>query len=233
VFVPGTHADPVLSAMDSVGGARIGGYDRCSFRSPGTGTFRGARETSPYSGVPGREEQVDELRIEAVAAGSLVPRLLRAIRGCHPYEEPAIDVIPLRGGSLGGGIGAVGNFGAPMPLGEALDAVRRRLRPAWIRAAGPRRKTVRRVAVVGGSGAEFLGAALESGADLFVTGDVKYHQALEAEAVAIALADIGHASGERWILPEFRRILLERFRGTASVRVIYETEPLRFVTRGE
>jgi len=176
---------------------------------------------------------VDEVRLETVAAGSLVPQVLRAIRGCHPYEEPAIDVIPLRGGALGGGIGAVGSFGAPVSLDEALDAVRRRLRPAWIKAAGPRRKTVRRVAVVGGSGAEFLGAARESGADLFVTGDVKYHQALEAEAVAMPVADIGHASGERWILPEFRRILLERFRGIASVRVINETEPLRFVPRGD
>jgi len=233
VFVPASHADAVLSAVDSAGGARIGGYARCSFRSKGAGSFRGGAGTVPFAGVRGREESVEEVRLETVSAGSLVPRVLRAIRGSHPYEEPAIDVIPLRGGALGGGIGAVGELASPLPLGEALDAVRRLLRPAWIKAAGPRRKNVRRVAVVGGSGGEYLGAALEAGADLFVTGDVKYHQALEADLSAIAVADIGHASGERWILPEFRRILLDRFRGAVTVRVMNETEPLRFVPRGD
>ncbi|MBP2682058.1 MAG: dimetal-binding protein YqfO [Deltaproteobacteria bacterium] len=229
VFVPAAHADAVLSAADSAGGARIGGYARCSFRSGGTGTFRGASWTAPFAGAPGREERVEEVRLETVAAGSLLPRVLRAIRESHPYEEPAIDVIPLRGGALGGGIGAVGDLPAPVSLGAALDAVRRRLRPAWIKAAGPRRKTVRRVAIVGGSGAEFLRAARESGADLFVTGDVKYHQALEAEGAGLPVADIGHASGERWILPEFRRILQERFRGSVAIRVMNETEPLRII----
>jgi putative NIF3 family GTP cyclohydrolase 1 type 2 len=88
------------------------------------------------------------------------------------------------------------------------------------------------VAIVGGSGAEFAGRAREAGADLFVTGDVKYHQALEAAAGGMPVADIGHASGERWILPEFRRVVNERFRGVLSTRVIMEEEPLRHVPAG-
>ncbi len=233
VFVPPERADDVLSAAAEAGGGRIGGYDRCSFRSAGAGTFRGSEGTDPFIGAAGREERVEEVRLETVAAGSLVPKVLRAIRARHPYEEPAIDVIPLRGGALGGGVGAVGDLPAPATLTEALDAVRRRLRPAWIKTAGPRRKTVRRVALVGGSGAEFADAARDSGADLFITGDVKYHQALEAAAGAMPVADIGHASGERWILPEFRRVLLARFRGIVAVRVINEEEPLRAVPRGD
>jgi len=106
------------------------------------------------------------------------------------------------------------------------------LRPSWIRLAGPRRKTVRRVAIVGGSGAEFAGAAREAGADLYVTGDVKYHQALEAAAAGMPVADIGHGSGERWILPEFRRVLLARFPGALRVRVMMEEEPQREVPPG-
>jgi putative NIF3 family GTP cyclohydrolase 1 type 2 len=88
------------------------------------------------------------------------------------------------------------------------------------------------VAIVGGSGAEFAGAAREAGADLFVTGDMKYHQALEAEAAGLPVADIGHGSGERWILPEFRRVLRARFRDAVSVRVWTEEEPLREVPGG-
>jgi putative NIF3 family GTP cyclohydrolase 1 type 2 len=88
------------------------------------------------------------------------------------------------------------------------------------------------VAVVGGSGAEFAGAAREAGADLYVTGDVKYHQALEAEAAGMPVADIGHGSGERWILPEFRRVLRARFPGALGIRVLMEEEPLRAVPAG-
>jgi len=91
---------------------------------------------------------------------------------------------------------------------------------------------VRRVAIVGGSGAEFVHAAREAGADLYVTGDVKYHQALDAAAGDMPVVDIGHASGERWILPEFRRVIGARFPGVVSTRVVMEKEPMRVVPAG-
>ena len=232
VFVPSGHADAVLSAAAEAGAGRIGAYARCSFRSTGTGTFLGAEGTDPYLGVSGREERVEEIRLETVAAGGLVPQVLRAVRAAHPYEEPAIDVVPLRGGALGGGVGAVGNLTAPCPLDEFLEKARRVLRASWVKAAGPRRKTVGRVAVVGGSGGEFADAARDADADLFITGDVKYHQALEAAAGTMPVVDIGHASGEQWILPEFRRVLLARFRGAVTGRVLMEEEPLRAVPAG-
>lgn len=232
VFVPGSHADAVLAAAAGAGAARIGDYQRCSFRSEGTGTFLPREGADPYLGAPGREERVPEVRLETVAAGSLLPAVLRAVRAAHPYEEPAIDVVPLRGAALGGGVGAVGDLPGPEPLADALERVRGALRPSWVRVAGPRRKTVRRVAIVGGSGAEFAGAAREAGADLYVTGDVKYHQALEAEAAGMPVADIGHGSGERWILPEFRRVLRARFPGALGIRVLMEEEPLRAVPAG-
>jgi dinuclear metal center YbgI/SA1388 family protein len=233
IFAPKTHAESVMDAVEKTGGARIGEYLRCSFQSVGTGVFTGGAKTRPFSGKAGREERVEEIRIETVAPGSLTPRILESVRKAHPYEAPVIDVIPLRSGALGGGIGAVGEFSSPMSFEDALKCVRMRLQPEWIKIAGPRRKTVRRVAVVGGSGGEFIGAALGAGADLFVTGDVKYHQAVDAETAGMPVADIGHASGEKWILPEFRRILVGRFSNDISVRIIGEKEPMRFVFVGD
>ena len=98
---------------------------------------------------------------------------------------------------------------------------------AWILVAGPARKSVGRIAVVGGSGSEFAEAARAAGADLFVTADVKYHRALEAAAGEMPVADIGHGSGEKWILPEFRRTIVSRFGDRVSVQVFMENEPLR------
>jgi dinuclear metal center YbgI/SA1388 family protein len=232
VFVPPSHADAVLDAAAEAGGARIGEYARCSFRVQGTGTFLGGAGSSPRVGTRGTMERVEEVRLETVAPGSRVRAVLSAVRNAHPYEEPAIDVVPLREGALGGGIGIVGELPEPLPLDQALDALRRALLPSWIHVAGPRRKTVRRVAIVGGSGAEFAHAAREAGADLYVTGDVKYHEALEAAAGDMPVADIGHASGERWILPEFRRVIAARFPGAVSARVIMDEEPLRAVPAG-
>jgi putative NIF3 family GTP cyclohydrolase 1 type 2 len=232
VFVPPSHAEAVLGAAADAGGGRIGGYSRCSFRTPGIGTFLGGADTSPRFGTAGTEERMEEVRLETVAPGSRARAVLAAVRKAHPYEEPAIDVVPLREGALGGGIGIVGEFPEPLPLDRALDLVRLALRPSWIHVAGPRRKTVRRVAIVGGSGAEFAFAAREAGADLYITGDVKYHQALDAAAGDMPVADIGHASGERWILPEFRRVISTRFPGAVSARVMMDEEPLRAVPAG-
>ena len=224
VFVPPDRADAVMAALAEAGGGRIGEYTRCSFRVAGVGTFLPSEAARPFAGRAGREEKVDEVRLESVVSRGLLPQALAAVRRAHPYEEPAIDVYPLVGGALGGGVGAVGERRSPAPLDAVLEEISRRIRPDWIRTAGPRRKTVRRIAVVAGSGAEFAKAARDAEADLYVTGDMKYHQALEAAAERMAVADVGHGSAERWILPEFRRVLSERFRKTLAVRVFIERE---------
>ena len=227
VFVPPDRADDVMAALSEAGGGRIGAYARCSFRVAGRGTFLPAASANPFVGKAGREETVEEIRLESVVARSVLAQVLRAVRAAHPYEEPAIDVYPLAGWALGGGIGAVGDRESAAPLDGALEEIRRRIRPAWIKVAGPSRKTVRRIAVVAGSGSEFAGAAREAGADLFVTGDLKYHQALEAAGGEMPVADVGHGSAEKWILPEFRRVLAGRFGRSVSVGVFMEQEPQR------
>jgi dinuclear metal center YbgI/SA1388 family protein len=232
VFCPPGVADAVMSAVAEAGGGRIGAYTRCSFRTSGWGTFAPSEGARPFVGKTGREERVEEVRLETVVSRSLLSRVLRAVRDVHPYEEPAVDVYPLSGGALGGGVGAVGDLPTPAPLARVLEEIDRKIRPSWIRLAGPGRKTVRRVAVVAGSGAEFLDRARQAGADLFVTGDVKYHQALDAAAGDMVVADVGHGSAEKWILPEFRRVIEERFGGALATRVFMEDEPLREYRRG-
>lgn len=227
VFVPADRADAVLAALSEAGGGRIGAYTHCSFRTAGTGTFLPEPGASPWKGTPGVLERVEEVRLESVVAGPRMSAVLKAIRSVHPYEEPAIDLLPLRGGALGGGVGAIGERERKAPLDKVLEEIFRTVRPSWIRVAGPTRKSVGRIAVVGGSGSEFAEAAREAGADLFVTADVRYHRALEAAAGDMPVADIGHGSGERWILPEFRRTIVSRFGDRVSVRVFMENEPLR------
>jgi hypothetical protein len=95
VFVPVDALDAVRDAVFAAGAGRIGGYERCSWYTEGTGTFLGGKGTSPAVGEPGKEERVPELRLETVFPEERRDDVVGALRAAHPYEEPAFDVYPL------------------------------------------------------------------------------------------------------------------------------------------
>ena len=95
VFVPREALDTVREALFAAGAGRIGDYERCSWYTEGTGTFLGGEGTSPSVGRSGREQRVAEVRLETVFPEDAQDAVLAALRGTHPYEEPAFDVYPL------------------------------------------------------------------------------------------------------------------------------------------
>ena len=95
VFVPAASLDAVRDAVFEAGAGRIGGYERCSWYTDGTGTFRGSEGTSPAVGAAGVEEHVPEVRLETVFPTERQSHVLAALRAAHPYEEPAFDVYEL------------------------------------------------------------------------------------------------------------------------------------------
>ena len=94
-FVPLEALQQTRSAVFSAGAGQIGGYERCSWYTPGTGTFLGDETTSPALGESGREEHVPELRVETVVPAERIAAAVAALCAAHPYEEPAYDVYPL------------------------------------------------------------------------------------------------------------------------------------------
>jgi hypothetical protein len=95
VFVPREALDGVRDALFAAGAGRIGGYERCSWYTDGTGTFLGGEGTSPSVGQAGREERVAELRLETVFPAQRQTEVIAALRSAHPYEEPAFDIYEL------------------------------------------------------------------------------------------------------------------------------------------
>lgn len=95
MFVPREALDTVREALFAAGAGRIGDYERCSWYTAGTGTFKGGQDTTPAVGESGREERVAELRLETVFPEESHEDVLAALRASHPYEEPAYDVYPL------------------------------------------------------------------------------------------------------------------------------------------
>ncbi|HEX6886573.1 MAG TPA: Nif3-like dinuclear metal center hexameric protein [Candidatus Nanopelagicales bacterium] len=210
VFVPVEDAEALLDAMASAGAGRIGDYDRAAFATTGTGTFRPLAGANPHIGTVGRIEQVPETMLQMVAPRALRAAVVAALRGAHPYEEPAFDVLELARTPDGRGGGRVGELSEPMPLRAFAEVVARTL-PATaggIRVAGDPDRLVGRVAICGGAGDSLLGAAEAAGADVYLTSDLRHHRASEhREAGGCALVDVAHWAAEWMWLPQAARLL--------------------------
>lgn len=94
-FVPHEALTATRDAVFAAGAGRIGDYERCSWYSAGLGTFRGGEGTEPTIGERGKEEHVDELRVETVVPAERAQDVVDALLVAHPYEEVAFDLYPL------------------------------------------------------------------------------------------------------------------------------------------
>jgi dinuclear metal center YbgI/SA1388 family protein len=204
VFVPEEHVDGVTEALSGAGAGVIGDYTECTFRTSGTGTFRGGEEANPYLGEKGRLERVQEVRVETVIPAHAVGRAVDAATVAHPYEEVTMDVYPVEGFPEGCGYGRAGTLPEPLTTEELREHVSGSLGfPSRLVADVGRR--IETVAVLGGSGGSFIPEVAASGAQAFVTGDVDYHDALLAESLDVTVIDAGHAATE---LPSLESLAL-------------------------
>ena len=206
VFVPQDDTAGVLDAIAAAGGGSIGDYQRCSFRVVGTGTFTPRGDAEPHIGSVDEPEEVTEDRLEVVVPRSRLGEVVAAMRDAHPYEEVAHDVFPMVAGAEVG-FGRVGRLPEPTPLATVAATIREQLPSPHLRVAGDRDRVVEVVATVGGSGMSLAGAARRAGADVFVTGDCKHHDVLDALATGLAVIDAGHHGTEAAAMPAFRAAL--------------------------
>ncbi len=198
-FVPHADADRVVDALAEAGAGRIGAYARAAWTSTGTGTFTPLPGATPAIGAVGEREDVAETRVEMVLSRARRTAVVAALRAAHPYEEPAFDLFELV--SLDGrrGLGRVGELAAAESLREFVRRVGRSLpaTKAGVRVAGELDAQVRTVAVVGGAGDDLFDDVRASGADAYVTADLRHHPASEAlEHGGPALIDAGHWATE-------------------------------------
>ncbi len=219
VFVPAASVDQVAEAMFAAGAGWIGRYHHCSFRIPGQGTFWGTEQTSPAVGRAGRLERVDEVRLEAVCPRALVAEVVAAIRDRHPYEEPAVDIIPLQVVPARTGLGRIGTLDRPCRAGELAERLARAVKSDIAMLAGEPGARVQRVAVlVGSAGRDALAQRRFAQADVLVTGELKHHDALAYVAAGKVVIALGHWASERPALASLAERLADAAAGLA-VRV--------------
>lgn len=197
VFVPEADLGKVCDALFAEGAGEIGDYRECSYRLLGTGTFYGTESTNPTVGQKGRREEVQEWRIEVVCPEKKVERIVQAMRKAHSYEEPAFDIYPLKALPSGSGEGRVGTLQQAIPLQQLVERIARELHASAVQTVGKPDRMVQRVAIVCGAGGDFIRDAARAKADVFLTGEARFHDCLAAEERGIAMVLPGHYATER------------------------------------
>jgi len=206
VFIPEGSFKEVSDAIFNAGGGILGEYSKCSFRTSGKGTFRGSYKSNPQAGSKEIFETVDEVRLEVLVDSWKLKNVLNEMLKIHPYEEPAYDIYPLYNEHSGYGIGAVGLLASEMQTDEFLKYVSEKLELKNFRFGRGAKRRIKRVAVCGGSGSEYLNDTIRSKADAYITADIKYHTFQKAEG-NILLVDAGHYETEIFSLYEVKERL--------------------------
>ena len=226
-FVPESHRALVRDALAAAGAGVIGDYTHCAFNAPGVGNFLPGATANPYLGEKGSVNEEPEWRIEMAADKARLTPIIKALYQAHPYEEPAFDVVPLENQVAHQGLGVVGLLEHKTTWTDFVARVANTLGPAQV--YGERRKAVRRVALLGGSGGAYV-ERLPGNVDVYVTGDISYHEAQSALLRGIPCIDAGHAGTEMPVLEVIARRLKQTF-PRLGLR-IYKEPPLgRMVSR--
>ena len=232
VFVPLEAAERVRTALAKAGAGRIGDYANCSFTSDGEGRFQALEGAKPFAGEVGELHMEPEQKIEVVFPQSIKTKVLKAMLNSHPYEEPAYDFYTLDLETNVQGLGRVGKLAEPMTLKQFAQFVKQQLNVPAVRVVGDAERLVQKVAVVGGAGNSYVRQAIFAGADVFVTGDISFHVALDAKRDGLSIVDPGHHVEKvmiQGVAEKMTKMCAEKKLNVQFIQSQINTEPFLFI----
>jgi len=199
-FVPAEAVNKVADALYAAGAGTIGNYSHCGFMTEGAGTFLPLEGAKPAIGKKGRLERVSEIRLETVVPAGRIEQVIAALRKSHPYETPAFDVFRHYNAEGRLGLGRLGKLAEPMSLQQILRKVKAATGAKAAGIIGPDKKNIRTAAVCAGSCGKLVFDAIAAQADLYLTGELKHHQALAVAQSKMTCVCLGHSVSERFAL---------------------------------
>ncbi|WP_312078582.1 Nif3-like dinuclear metal center hexameric protein [Chryseobacterium sp.] len=227
VFVPKDHTENVKEALFSAGSGKIGFYDECSFTAEGKMTFRPIEGSDPYSGKLFVRENGEEDMISVIFESFKQNQIVSAMKNAHPYEEVAHQIYSLDNENQYAGLGMYGEFETEMDEVEFLKFIKEKFDLNIIKHSDFTGKKIKRVGVLGGSGASGIKSALGKKCDAYLTGDLKYHDYFSAESKML-LCDIGHYESEQWVSQQLFEILSQIFSTFAVLKSNEKTNPVNY-----
>ena len=227
VFVPNTHLNEVKEALFNAGAGNVGNYSNCSFYAEGKGSFKANENANPYVGEIGETHIEAESKLELILPSYLKSTVLSALFKIHPYEEVAFDLIPVLNNDPNTGSGMIGFLEEEMDENSFLNFLKKTMKTDCIRHTRLLGKKVAKIAFCGGSGDFLLEAAIRQNADVFISGDFKYHRFFDADN-KIVIMDIGHYESEQFTIDLLVGFLTEIF-STFAVRFTeVKTNPINY-----
>jgi len=226
-FVPTNHHQKVLDALFEAGAGQIGNYDNCSFNLDGEGTFRGNAHSTPFVGKPNELTLEKEVRIETIFESHLQTKIIKSLLAAHPYEEVAYDIYSLDNKHNLRGSGMIGLLEIENTENDFLSFVKKTFKVPFIKHTQKRAKSIKKVAVCGGSGRFLLKSAISAQADVFITSDFKYHEYFDADG-KILLIDVGHYESEQFTPEIFYEIIKKKFSTFAIHLSEINTNPVNY-----
>ncbi|HWA32657.1 MAG TPA: Nif3-like dinuclear metal center hexameric protein [Cyclobacteriaceae bacterium] len=209
-FIPNESLEKVMNAVHEAGAGQIGEYKNCSFRVAGIGTFLPTEMAHPTIGTAGKQEKVNEVRVEVIFPTALERQIVSALKESHPYEEVSYYINRVENENQEVGAGMVGELPAPEEPIDFLKRLKSRMNVSVVKHTVPAAGSIRKVALCGGAGSFLLGEAIASGADVYISSDFKYHEFFDAEG-RIMIADVGHYESEQFTKELFGEILTKKF----------------------
>ncbi|KQT16842.1 NGG1p interacting factor NIF3 [Chryseobacterium sp. Leaf404] len=227
VYIPKDHSENLKEALFAAQAGSIGFYDECSFTTEGFGTFRPIEGSTPFSGQQNIRENADEVMISVIFESFKQNKIVSAMKNAHPYEEVAHQIISLDNENHYSGLGMYGEFETEMVESEFLKFVKDKFNLEIIKHSDFIGKKIKRVGVLGGSGASGIKSALSQKCDAYLTGDLKYHDYFSAES-KILLCDIGHYESEQFVSEQLFEILSQNFSTFAVLKSSEKTNPVNY-----
>jgi dinuclear metal center YbgI/SA1388 family protein len=226
-FCPTKNAEEVRNALFAAGAGAVGNYNECSFNLEGKGSFKPGEATNPHIGKKGERHYENETRIEVIFPAHLQNQLLRSLRLAHPYEEVAYYINSLDNTRDDVGSGLIGEFPDGMTEINLLKLLKNKFSLSVIKHTPLSGNKIKKVALCGGAGIFLLKNALAAGAQVFITGDVKYHEFFDADG-KILLADIGHFESEQFTIELLTEFLQQKLLNFAVLKSEIKTNPVNY-----
>ncbi len=196
-YVPVADKNQLLQSLFDAGAGNIGNYSDCSFTVEGTGSYKAGENANPVKGDIGKTHHEPETQISVTYPIASEKKILNTLFKNHPYEEVAYEIFAIENVNQNIGMGMIGELSSSQTETDFMEMLKKKMNVSVIRHTDLLGKRIKKVAVLGGSGAFAIGAAKAKEADIFITADVKYHQFYEAEGKMI-IADIGHFETEQF-----------------------------------
>lgn len=233
LYIPEGYAEKMLEVLASAGTGLSEHYSHSSFQVSGTGTFKPLTGSAPFIGTPGRLERVAEIRMEMILPASDRSAVIGALLEAHPYEEPAYDLYRLALEGEPRGLGLIGSLESPQTLPEIAARCRSELETGktMLRCWAPPGRKFSRIALCGGSGGSLIEDAAASGAEIFISGDLRFHDLEKAQAQGLGLIDVGHGETEKPVVEHLAAYLRSSLRGAGFKTEVLEAvaEPPRWL----